>query len=145
MCLPGSQQEKFVKTKTLMDRVRLTGTVLVTPFVAAGAFFGVWGLIHSVKHWQALTQGRLLSEVEVAVQMLVGAAAIALAVILTASLWRRCFPRRRAWKDGAAMLPNPFKTSGKYAVWQFQRPSRRQALFGALRTRKKTRPQNLPR
>lgn len=125
-----------------MDRVRVTGTVLVTPFVAAGLVFGLWGLINSVKHWQALTHGRLLNEAEMVSQIVAGAAAIALALTLTGSLWLRCFPRRRAWEDGAAKLPNPFTTSGKYAVWGFQRPSRRQALFGPLHARKKMRKQS---
>lgn len=131
-----------MKNKTLMDRVRLIGTVLVTPFVVAGAAFGVWGLIDRLAHWKTLTQGRLLNEAEMVSQMLIGAAAIALALTLTASLWLRCFPRRRAWEDGAAKLPNPFSTRGKYAVWKFQRPSRRQSLFGPLQARKKMRNQS---
>lgn len=125
-----------------MDRVRITGTIVVTPFVLAGAAFGIWGLIDRLVHWKALTQGRLLNEAEVASQMLVGAAAIALVVTLTASLWLRCFSRRRAWKDDAEALANPFSTSGKYAVWRFQRPSRRQALLGALQFKKKVRKQS---
>lgn len=128
-----------MKNKTLMDRVRLISTVLVTPFLVGGAAFGVWGLIDRIINWQTEATGGLMNEAMQVSQIVVGTAAIALALTLTGSLWMRCFPRRRAWENGAAKLPNPFTTSGKYAVWRFQRPSRRQSLFGPLTVRKKMR------
>lgn len=123
----------------MMDRVRLLGTVLVTPFLVGGAGYVVWGLIDRLTRWPTLAQGGVLNEVVEVSQILCGVAGVALALMVTASLWMRCFPRRRAWGDGAAKLPNPFTTSGKYAVWRFQRPSRRQSLFGPLTVRKKMR------
>lgn len=139
MRLPESQLGKVMKNKTLMDRVRLIGTVLVTPFLVGGAAFGVWGMIDRLIRWPTLAQGGVLSDVVEVSQMLFGVAAAGLALSLTMSLWRRCYPRRRVWENGAAKLPNPVSTRGKYAVWNFQRPSRRQALSGTLTIRKKVR------
>jgi len=139
MRLPGSQRVKIMKNKTLMEQVRLLGTVLVTPFLVGGAGYVVWEVIDRILNWPTQAQGGVLSEVFEVSQILCGVAGVALALTLTGSLWLRCFPRRRACKAGAAKLPNPFRASGKYAAWKFQRPLRRQALFGPLTIRKKTR------
>ncbi len=122
-----------------MDRVRLLGTVLVTPFLVGGAGYVVWGVIDRLTRWPMQVQGGVLNWVVEVSQIVFGVAEVALALMVTASLWMRCFPRRRGWEEGAVKLPNPFSTSGKYAAWKFQRPSRRQALFGALIVRKKVR------
>ncbi len=128
-----------MKNKTLMDRIRLVGTVLVTPFLVGAAAFGAWDVVDKIKNWQSMTPGGTLAAAYAGSQLIVELGMIGLMLLLIGSFWRRCFPRRRAWEDGAAKLPNPFTTSGKYAVWKLQRPSRRQALFGTLRIKKKVR------
>ncbi len=130
------------ETKTLMHRIRITGTVLVTPFLIGGAAFGVWDVADKIKNWQSMTPGGTLAEAYAVLQMVTEVAAIALALIFTGSLWRRCLPRHRTWRNGAATLPNLFSTSGKYAVWRFQRPPGRRDLFGTLTVRKKMRKQS---
>ena len=45
------------ETKTLMHQIRITGTVLVTPFLIGGAAFGVWDVADKIKNWQSMTPG----------------------------------------------------------------------------------------
>jgi hypothetical protein len=124
-----------MKPASFTNRVLVTGAVGVSLVVASLSVYVIYSTAAALGGWQNWLQLKALGpllQIVTAFLMLLGAAALDIAV------WQRIISRRRSFQK--ALMPgfHSLTPRGKYAAW---RPARqtvgRNAAFGTLRTRKK--------
>ena len=123
-----------MRPTSFTDRVLVTGVIassLIAASLSALVINGAVAASGGWQNWLQPTAANPLSQIATAFLMLLGAAALDIAV------WRRIASRRRSFQE--ARVPGFYSPTprGKYAVWSLARHHGRNAVFGALRTRKR--------
>ena len=126
-----------MSTRSLTDRILLTGAVGITLAASIGAVIAIADLTRRVHVWRSWAH---LDQMDQWLGIPLDALAVVATFVIPAGVWLRLVRRRNVIRSLSEGVPCPLTPRSKYAVWSPDwRSAGRPAVFGTLRTRKRVR------